>query len=515
MLIKKVETIEGKFVIQTIPTQTQTIVRNKNISFYVRNDKSADMPDIDFDVGNNDEVKRTIVEMWGEDNVVSISNWNTLQLKSLIKDISKFYGIPYKEVNDITTIMFLESVPEIKKELGIKSGVLPTSPTFEQVLKYSESFRKFLGKYPQIEEHVANLFRQVRSCGRHAGGLLVGEDLPSHMPLIYSGGVRQSPWSEGQNVRHLEPMGFIKFDILGLGTLRMFENCIKLILKKEGKDNPTFVDIKEFYNTKLHPNVIDFDDQKVYENVFHKGKWAGIFQFDASKGMQHFTKQAKPRSLIDLSVLTSVWRPGCLSAQVDKRYLSLKEFPEKIVFENDILEKCLKKTYGLLIFQEQLASLVHSLGKDISLNDANLLRKVLTKKGTGKEAEVKNRLHNKFIDGCAEKGMTKDDAEKWWQDMVAFNGYAFNKCIHGSSLVETREGKKEIKDVKIGEEVNSVNGFVKIKSVYQNGKKKLYKIKTASGKTLTCTFDHKLQTCEGMKTLEEIISRKLKVVVKN
>ena len=100
------------------------------------------------------------------------------------------------------------------------------------------------------------------------------------MPLIYSGGVRQTPWTEGQNVRHLEPMGFIKFDILGLASLRMMEDAIKHILKRHyGKADPSFDEIREFYNDKLHPKKIDLTDQKVYKNIFHKGKWAGIFQF--------------------------------------------------------------------------------------------------------------------------------------------------------------------------------------------------------------------------------------------
>ena len=370
---------------------------------------------------------------------------------------------------------------------------------------------EFFRKHPNL------LVNQIliSNCGRHAGGLILGENLPEQMPLIYSGGVRQSPWSEGQNVRHLEPLGFIKFDILALSTLRIFEQAIKFILIKQGKENPSFEDIKYFYNKYLHPDIINFDDQKVYENVFHKGKWAGIFQFDASKGMQHFTKQAKPRSLIDLTFITSAWRPGTLSSGVPDKYLTAKKDSTNIHYENDIIKSILNPTYGLLIFQEQLAQLAHKLGKDISLDEANLLRKVLTKKGTGKEAEVKKNLYDKFMFGCLEKGMNKDSAEELWEKMIFFSQYSFNKCLHGSSLVETKNGKKEIKDVKTGEEVNSVNGFVKVKNVYQNGKKKLYKIKTASGKTLICTLDHKLQTHEGMKTLEEVISRKLKVVVKN
>ena len=98
----------------------------------------------------------------------------------------------------------------------------------------------------QIKDHINILYGQVRSTSRHAGGVVVGEDLDKYMPLINSGGVMQTPWSEGMNARHLEPMGFIKFDILGLGTLRMIEDAILRILKKTNP-NPTFENVKTFF----------------------------------------------------------------------------------------------------------------------------------------------------------------------------------------------------------------------------------------------------------------------------
>ncbi len=97
------------------------------------------------------------------------------------------------------------------------------------MIEFSESLQKFFQKHPQIKEHVLGLVGQVRQVSRHAGGVVIGEDLDKYMPLISSKHVRQTPWSEGQNVRQLEPMGFIKFDLLGLSTLRMIEDCIRSI----------------------------------------------------------------------------------------------------------------------------------------------------------------------------------------------------------------------------------------------------------------------------------------------
>ena len=105
-------------------------------------------------------------------------------------------------------------------------------------------------------------------------------------------------------------MGFIKFDLLGLSTLRMVEGAIRHVLKRHhGIEEPTYHQIKEYYDNNLHPDKIDLDDQDVYENIFHAGKWAGVFQFTET-GAQDFCKRAKPKSIIDLAAITSIYRPG-------------------------------------------------------------------------------------------------------------------------------------------------------------------------------------------------------------
>lgn len=404
-------------------TQIDPIKYNLLFSRFLRSD-AKDYPDIDYDVSDPMVLKEKLIQDWGDDNVAPISNWNTLQLRSLIKDIAKFYDIPFTEVNQVTKKMTFEAVGPAKRDRGIKAGVY--DPTFEELMKYSSSLQDFLKKYPQVETHVRVLKGQIRSCSRHAGGLVVGENLNEHMPLIYSGGVRQTPWTEGQNVRHLEPMGFIKFDILGLSTLRMIEDAIRLVLVSGGNQDPSFEDVKKFYDEKLHPDKIDLDNQEVYKNIFHKGKWAGIFQF-TENGAQAFCKRAKPTSLIDIAAITSIFRPGPLGAKVDRDYVSAKQDPQYIKYLHPIVEDVTKETYGFLIFQEQIAILAHKLGKNISLDEGNLLRKLLTKKGTGKKDDKKTIIHDKFINGCREKGIEKVDAQKLWDTFEYFSGYGFNK----------------------------------------------------------------------------------------
>ena len=382
-------------------------------------------PDIDYDVSDPMVLKEELIDEWGDNSVVPITNWNTLQLRSLIKDISKFYGIEFTEVNNVTSKMVYEATPLAKKKHGITAGVY--APTFEELMEFSESLQKFLAKYPHIKTHIEKLYGQTRSASRHAGGVVVGENLNQWMPLINSGGVRQTPWSEGQNVRHLEPMGFIKFDILGLASLRMLEGAIERILRRHHDiTKPTFADIKDYYDKNLHPEVIDLEDKDVWQNIFHRGKWAGIFQFTET-GAQSFCKNAKPDNIIDLAAITSIYRPGPLSANVDKKYIGAKENPEDIDYVNRVVREVTEETYGFLIFQEQIAMLAHKLGKDLTLDEGNKLRKLLTKKGTGAASAEKDKIFDKFRRGCVEKGMKDYEARELWETFEYFSGYGFNK----------------------------------------------------------------------------------------
>tara|TARA_Y100000592_G_scaffold100517_1_gene180934 strand:- start:2978 stop:6412 length:3435 start_codon:yes stop_codon:yes gene_type:complete len=404
-------------------TQVDPIQYGLLFSRFLRSD-ATDYPDIDYDVSDPMVLKDMLIEEWGDDVVVPISNWNTLQLRSLLKDISKFYEIPFNEVNAVTNVMLKEATPLAKQKHGIKAGVY--TPTFEETIEFSDTLKNFLNKYPHVSEHVMALYGSYRSCSRHAGGVVVGEDLDKYMPLISSKGVRQTPWSEGQNVRQLEPLGFIKFDILGLSTLRMIEGCIERILKKQGVENPTFKNIKQFYKDNLHPDNIDLNDKSVYENIFHEGKWAGIFQF-TEKGAQKFAKKAQPKSIIDIAAITSIYRPGPLSAGVDKQYVSAINDTLSIKYLHPLVEEVTKETYGFLIFQEQIALLAYKLGEGITMDEANLLRKVLTKKGTGKGNEVKEEIKKKFIKGCENKDIPSESAERLWATFEYFSGYGFNK----------------------------------------------------------------------------------------
>lgn len=403
-------------------TQIDPIKYNLQFSRFIRKN-AKDFPDIDYDCAHAMDAKDMFIKEYGENTVVPISNYNTLKARSLVKDISKLYEIPFQEVNEVTSKMINEATPICKKIHGITAGVY--DPTWEELKEHSNSLIAYLNKYPDVATHVEALNKQIRSISRHAGGVLFADNLDERMPLINSGGVTQTPWTEGQTVRHLEPLGFIKFDILGITTLDIIETCIKNILKKKGNINPTFTDVKKFYDDNLHPEKMNLNDQEVYEYVFGKGNFCGTFQF-TNNGAQKFCVEAKPKSIVDIAAITSIYRPGPLSANVHHKYIEAKNNPMDIKYIHPVVQEVTKDTFGFIIFQEQLSLLAHKLGHDISLDEGNELRKVLTKKGTGKEEQVKLKLYSKFVHGCLEKGLTNLDAENLWKTMEFFSGYGFN-----------------------------------------------------------------------------------------
>lgn len=192
---------------------------------------NSDAPDIDVDVADRDKVLGVLRTEFGYNNVIPISNMNTFKVKTLVKDISKFHGISFDEANAAT-----KTVEQEVRKATMKHGddknlfVL----TYEDSMKHSPSFREFIERHPEVSESITILFKEQRSLGRHAGGVVILDDAPSSMPIITNGGEPQTPWVEGTAGKSLEPVGIIKYDLLGLETMRLIERTIELILKKQG-----------------------------------------------------------------------------------------------------------------------------------------------------------------------------------------------------------------------------------------------------------------------------------------
>jgi DNA polymerase-3 subunit alpha len=384
----------------------------------------SDYPDIDTDIGDRDKLLHLMRDKFGKDNIVPISNYNRFQLKSLVKDISRFYGLDFSYVNKALGPLERDIKQGLRND-GIELNG-PVQPTFEWAMKYSPSFQELIDDHPEIAEPIGVLFKQNKALGRHAGGVIVSENIAERMPLIMAKGEFQTPWVEGASYKHLEHFGWVKFDLLGLETLRIIERTIELILKrKKGYKDVTFGQIKYWFDHNMGNDVIDWDDQEVYK-VYEQGRWAGIFQC-TNNGAQRLFQRAKPKSILDIAALTSIYRPGPLAMSIDKKYVKAKNNPEDIRYDHPILEEILSETYGMLVFQEQTMAIVNRLGQ-IPLDECNSIRKMMKPQQSSAEATKKAKaLKSRIVDGFMSSGLDPYQADKLYANIMKFTAYSFNK----------------------------------------------------------------------------------------
>lgn len=390
--------------------------------------------DIDNDLELREEALDILKQHFGQDNVLTIANYNKLQLKSIVKDLSKLHGIEFSEVNAVTSVMEKEAKDKILEEINHDQKLYEF--TFEKAVKYSPTFKQFVNNHPEVAEHVEALYQEIKSTGTHAGGIILVPNAEECLPVIKSGGIDQSPITEGITAQHLKYFGLIKYDFLGLSTLKIIRRCIESILKKEGNKNPTIKDVWKFYNEKLKAGIINPKDQRVFDSVYRVGKFPSIFQFE-QPNVQAFCTKAKPESVFDIAVITSLWRPGPLGGGADKKYLFYDE--SKVKKEHPIVQKILGKTRGLLVFQEQFMQLAHELA-DLTLEESDQLRKILVKPSheLGEELKKKRQEYReKFITGCINKGLSEKRAIALWdEEIIGFVSYGFNKS-HAISYAYT------------------------------------------------------------------------------
>lgn len=285
----------------------------------------------------------------------------------------------------------------------------------------------FLEDHPNI---VANGM-VISNCGRHAGGVIISDNVYENMPVKRSNNVMQTPWTEGLNGHQLEPLGFLKFDILAVGTLRVVEDTIrKIIAKKTGalENEVPFVQVKEWFEANLHPDNNAMDDQEVYEHVYHKGNWSGIFQF-AQPPVRKFVMALKPRSINDISATISIYRPGPLCLSEDTEVLVRKNKWNK------------KKEYRWKTIKQLFEQ--HQISKPTKILSLNEETKKL----------VSNQIQNVFHSGKKEVFTIK--IQQWKEGPNQFlvsEKSNKNRLLEATSehLFLTTEGWKKLSDLQIG-----------------------------------------------------------------
>lgn len=363
------------------------------------NPERISMPDIDSDFCNErrEEVIRYVREKYGENNVSNIITFGTMAAKACIRDVGRAMNYSYSEVDKIAKM-----VPNM---LNI---------TIDLALLYNKELNDLYNEDIRVKKLI-DISKRLEGLPRHtsihaAGVIISPYKLMDLIPVKKDGDmlVTQFPMS------NLEELGLLKMDFLGLRTLTVINDCIKIIHKNKG--------------TKIDLDKIDFDDQNVF-NMIGEGKTCGVFQLESS-GMTSFMKDLKPSSIEDIIAGISLYRPGPMDEIPN--YIKNKNNIKGIKYLTKELEDILNVTYGVIVYQEQVMEIVQKLS-GYSLGRSDIVRRAMAKKKHEEmEKERKkfvygNKDGDEIINGCINNGIDEKVAHKIFDQMVDFASYAFNK----------------------------------------------------------------------------------------
>lgn len=358
----------------------------------------VDVPDVDVDFATDgrDRVKEYIRTKYGVNATCSVGTYSRMKLKTCIKDFAKVKGLPFDYTNKITK--------DIDDQIDCEFRDL-----FEFACR-SKILYKFIQDYPEIVFAIKFSLMGCKAESVHPSAVIVvpkkdddGNDINVYewMPIKKIDGLLVSEW-EG---KYTEQALFLKEDILGLNQLDKFHNILNLIKKNR--------------NIDIDTNDIPFDDAEVFR-FFRKGWCEDVFQF-GTMSLMNYCKQVKPTEFSDLVAMTALFRPGPIASNAHSAFADIKNGKKKPKFDYGI-ENITSETYSLLVYQEQMMSIIHQLG-GLSLIEAENARKYIKKK---KFKEL-NALGDEFIRGAIENGCPEDEARVIWDKMNAFSAYSFNK----------------------------------------------------------------------------------------
>jgi len=248
-------------------------------------------------------------------------------------------------------------------------------------------------------------------------------------------------------------------------------------------------------------------------DIIRTGNTVGVFQLETKLG-QDWSKRVSPDNLEHLGAIGAILRPGCLKAITDGKsmtahYADCKNHREEVKLYHPIVDECLKETYNLLVYQEQAMALAKEVAA-FSLEEADNLRKAMGKKLASEMAKVKTMFKEKGLQAAILTEAQLDEVFGWIQESQR---YSFNKSILADTIVETKNCLKTIENLKIGEYINSPDGFIEVLDKYDHGEQEVYEITMESGKSITCTMQHKF-LCEDsiIRPLFEIIENNHKII---
>jgi DNA polymerase-3 subunit alpha len=443
--------------------------------------------DTDFDPEIRDIVKAKVVDTFGKDNVCSIGTYQTYKTRAVIVEVAKALGYDGNEISAITKE--LEPLKAFEGEDG-EECIVDKMP-FDQVCSHYPALKEYLDKHPDILRHALVLRNQVRNTGRHAGGLIISDlALKDKIPVFQtSDGDIVSSWSESGNASELSSVGLIKYDILGLKNLTVVSDCVKLIEETRG--------------IKLRKADIPINDREAIR-LEARSDLVGIFQFE-NPATKEIVDAVGVDCLNDISAVTSLLRPGPKDMGMHMEYADRKNGKKQYKIK-ECLKPILLETYGVLTYQEQAMRISRALA-GFTGPESNKLRKLMGKK---KPEEIK-KMREKFVQGSQPKidsgEFTLEEVEEMWKLIESFAGYAFNKCLCPSSVVETPGGLRLLKEIRIGDMVLTPgNVYAEVVDVIDSGNQELWEFTTSSGKMIRCTLSHKFLCSDGVvRSMRDVI----------
>ena len=362
------------------------------------NPERVSMPDIDVDFcfERRQEVIDYVVRKYGKDRVAQIVTFGTLAARGVLRDVGRVMDMPYAFVDSIAKM--------VPQELNI---------TLDRALKTNPEFKTLYDTNEQVKELVDMSMRLEglpRHTSMHAAGVVISQKaVDEYVPLSRA---QDGSLTTQFTMTTLEELGLLKMDFLGLRTLTVIQNAVRMVEQGHG--------------CKIDVDHIDYNDKAVLDSL-GTGKTDGVFQLE-STGMKNFMKELKPQSLEDIIAGISLYRPGPMD--FIPQYIRGKNHPETITYDCPQLESILEPTYGCIVYQEQVMQIVQKLA-GYTLGRADLVRRAMSKKKAAvMQQERQNFVYGneeEGVPGCISRGIPENVANKIYDDMIDFAKYAFNK----------------------------------------------------------------------------------------
>lgn len=356
------------------------------------NPERISLPDIDIDFcyERRGEVIDYVVKKYSKENVAQVITFGTMMARAVIRDTGRALGIAYSDVDKIAKL--------VPNDLNITlSHALEQEPELRNLYKSDP-------KIAQLIETSLVLEGLTRHASTHAAGVVISEEpLVNHVPLYK---IQDGQITTGYPMTSLEKIGLLKMDLLGLRTLTVVSEAIKIIRRTKGID----LDIEK----------LSLEDKKTYK-LLSNAESIGVFQLESS-GMRDLLKKLRPERFEDIIALLALFRPGPIGSGMLDDFMKRKHGEIKIRYDHHLLEPILEETYGVILFQEQAMRIASNLA-GFSLAQADNLRRAMAKK----TPEVMVQMREHFVNGCAKNNIDRKSASKIFDHIEFFAGYGFNK----------------------------------------------------------------------------------------